>query len=241
MAPFRDRTHAGRVLAGRLLGHDLRSPVVLGLPRGGVPVAAEVATALGVPLEVYVARKIGAPGHEELGIGAIAEGLDEPVLTASSRSLGLRPSDLDALASRVRAEVARRVDRYRAGRPLPELADRDVVVVDDGLATGVTAEAALRALRQRRPRWLVLAAPVCAHDTAARLAGMADDLVCVEEPLDFIAVGEWYEDFHQVADEEVMRLLERHASVLYPRPARPRPSARIGLKLGEAGRMTLVL
>jgi predicted phosphoribosyltransferase len=220
MAPFRDRAHAGRVLAGRLREHDLRSPVVLGLPRGGIPVAAEVATALGVPLEVYVARKIGAPGHEELGIGAIAEGLDEPVLSAESRYLGLRPSDLDALASRVRAEVARRVDRYRPGRPFPDLAGRDVVVVDDGLATGVTAEAALLALRKRRPGWLVLAAPVCAHDTADRLAEMADDLVCVERPLDFIAVGQWYEDFHQVTDEEVMRLLEQHASVAVPPPTR---------------------
>lgn len=213
MAPFRDRAHAGRVLAGRLREHDLRSPVVLGLPRGGIPVAAEVATALGVPLEVFVARKIGTPGHEELGIGAIAEGLDEPVLSRDARHLGLGPSDLEALASEVRAEIARRVDRYRAGRALPELAGRDVVVVDDGLATGVTAEAALLSLRTRRPGWLVLAAPVCARDTGTRLAEMTDDLVCVEQPLDFIAVGEWYDDFRQTSDEEVVRLLEQHASV----------------------------
>jgi putative phosphoribosyl transferase len=213
MAPFRDREHAGRVLAGRLREHDLRSPVVLGLPRGGIPVAAEVATALGVPLEVFVARKIGTPGHEELGIGAIAEGLDEPVLSRDARHMGLGPSDLEALASGVRAEIARRVDRYRGGRALPELAGRDVVVVDDGLATGVTAEAALLSLRTRRPGWLVLAAPVCAHDTATRLAEMTDDMVCVEQPLDFIAVGEWYDDFRQTSDEEVVRLLEQHASV----------------------------
>jgi len=214
MAPFLDRPHAGRVLAGLLRDRRLRSPVVLGLPRGGIPVAAEVATALGAPLEVYVARKIGTPWQEELGIGAIAEDLDEPVLSSEAQYLGLHSGDLDALADRVRAEVARRVDRYRAGRALPDLAGRDVVVVDDGLATGVTAEAALRSLRTRRPGWLVLAAPVCARDTATRLAEVADDLVCVERPADFIAVGEWYEDFRQTSDEEVVRLLEHHASAV---------------------------
>lgn len=211
MAPFLDRPHAGRVLARLLRDRHLRSPVVLGLPRGGIPVAAEVAAALGVPLEVYVARKIGTPWHEELGIGAIAEDLDDPVLSSEAQHLGVRPDDLDALADQVRAEVARRVDRYRGGRALPDLAGRDVVVVDDGLATGVTAEAALLSLRKRRPGRLVLAAPVCARDTATRLAGMADDLVCVEQPAIFMAVGEWYEDFRQTTDEEVVRLLEHQA------------------------------
>lgn len=206
---FRDRAQAGRVLAGRLRGLGLRSPVVLGLPRGGIPVAAEVAAGLGRPFEAYVARKIGAPGHEELGIGAVAEGLDEPVISGTAWALGMSTSDLEALARRERAEVSRRVGVYRAGRTLPEMRGKDVVLVDDGLATGVTAEAALRALRARQPSRLVLAVPVSARDAAARLAAVADDLVCEQEPAGFSAVGQWYEDFSQTTDEEVLTLLER--------------------------------
>jgi len=173
-------------------------------------VAAEVAAGLGVPLEVYVARKVGVPGHEEFGIGAVAEGLGELVISGTARELGLRPAELDALARRAQHEVSRRVGLYRAGRALPEIQGADVVLVDDGLATGVTAEAALRALRDRHPRRLVLAVPVGARETVARLAGVADDVVCVKEPFDFIAVGEWYEDFTQTTDEEVLRLLKQH-------------------------------
>jgi putative phosphoribosyl transferase len=209
MTRFRDRVDAGRRLAGRLGDLGLTSPVVLGLPRGGVPVAAEVAAALGVPFNVYVARKVGAPGHEELGIGAVAEGLDQPVISSTAQELGVRSRDLDLLAERARAELARRVDLYRAGQPLPEIQGKDVVLVDDGLATGVTAEAALWALRQRHPGRLILAIPVCAHETADRLAQVADDLVCVEKPAVFFAVGEWYEDFSQTTDEEVLNLLNQ--------------------------------
>ena len=207
MMRFRDRTDAGRQLAARLVGLQLQAPVVLGLPRGGIPVAAEVARALGAPLEVFVARKIGAPGHEELGIGAVAEGSDEPVVSDTAGRLWLRPPDIDALAQQARAELARRVALYRGDRSLPEFADKDIVLVDDGLATGVTAEAALRSLRRTRPRRLVLAVPVCARETAARLAGLADDVVCAETPAVFYAVGEWYEDFTQTTDEEVLDLL----------------------------------
>jgi predicted phosphoribosyltransferase len=208
MTRFPDRAGAGRVLARRLGDLGLRSPVALGLPRGGVPVAAEVAAGLGAPLDVFVARKVGAPGQQELGIGAVAEGLGPPVI--SGEALGLRPADLDALVRRAREEVSRRVDLYRAGRDLPQIQGADVVLVDDGLATGLTAEAALRALRERRPRRLVLAVPVGARQAVGQLAKVADDVVCVREPPCFVAVGEWYKDFSQTTDEEVLRLLKQH-------------------------------
>lgn len=207
MAPFRDRSDGGRQLARRLGSLGLDSPVVLGLPRGGVPVAAEVAAELGAPLEVFVARKIGMPGHEELGIGAVAEGLDEAVVSDAARQTGVSTLDLQALAQRARGEIERQVSLYRGDRPLPRLTARDVVLVDDGLATGVTAEAALRALRTRRPSRLVLAIPACARETAARLAEMADDVVCVEAPTHFFAVGQWYLDFSPTTDDEVLHLL----------------------------------
>jgi putative phosphoribosyl transferase len=178
-----------------------------------VPVAYEVAAALRAPLEVFVARKVGAPGHEELGIGAIAEGSDELVVTETARALGLTSQELAALAERERTELDRRVERYRGGAPLPELEGRNVILVDDGLATGVTAEAALRALRRRKPRQLVLAVPVCAPDTARRLAETGARVVCLAAPAEFYAVGLWYDDFSQTSDAEVLDLLRRaHAT-----------------------------
>ncbi|MGH9138635.1 MAG: phosphoribosyltransferase [Acidimicrobiales bacterium] len=208
---FRNRTEAGRLLAERLQPLDLHDPIVLGLPRGGVPVAAAVAAAISAPLDVFVARKIGAPGHEELGIGAVAEGVSAPVYTDVARQLGLGPDDLERLAAAARRELERRVRQYRGDRALPELAGREVVVVDDGLATGVTAESALGALRQHRPRRLVLAVPVTARDTAARLAHLADDVVWVAAPHDFFAVGAWYDDFTQTSDDEVLEFLAEGA------------------------------
>lgn len=218
MTPFADRRDAGRQLAGRLAEVRLDAPVVLALPRGGVPVAAEVARALGVPLDVFVARKLGAPGRQEFGIGAIAEGTEgggrgaggsdaELVLTDAVDHLRLSADDLDRLVRAERAELARRVARYRAGRPLTRIAGADVVLVDDGLATGVTAEAALRSLRRRGPRRLVLAVPVCAREAAHRLAGLADTVVCVGAPEPFWAVGTWYDDFSQTSDAEVVAIL----------------------------------
>jgi len=210
--PFRNRRDAGRQLAARLSTLDVSEPVVLGLPRGGVPVAAEVAASLNAPVDVFVARKIGAPGHEELGIGAVAEGSPDPVVTDLAARLGLGPADVESLAARARADLGRRVAAYRGERPLPDVRGKDVVLVDDGLATGVTAEAALRSLRRLGPRRLVLAVPVCSRETAARLGAFADDVICAETPALFAAVGEWYEDFSQTTDEEVLDILDRQAA-----------------------------
>jgi putative phosphoribosyl transferase len=206
---FLDRRDAGRKLAKCLRAVSLDRPLVLALPRGGVPVAYEIAVALGAPLDVFMARKIGAPGREELGIAAIAEGLDEPVVTALVAQLGLSDGDLETLAARQRETMARRVERYRGERDLPAIEGRDVVLVDDGLATGVTAEAALRALRQRQPRRLVLAVPVCPGDTADRFRRIADDVICSFSPDVMYGVGMWYEDFTQTTDREVLELLEQ--------------------------------
>lgn len=206
--PFQDRAEAGRLLAERLLEVDLTDPIVLALPRGGVPVGAVVARGLRAPLEVFVARKIGAPGHEEYGIGAVAEGgamvSDRPVLA----QLGITDADLSQLAEVEEQRVDALVQRYRAGRPLPDLTGRDVIVVDDGLATGVTAQVALQALRRMEPSQLVLAVPVGAADTARRLADVADQVVCVHEPVRFHAVGAWYRCFDPVSDAEVLAALQ---------------------------------
>jgi putative phosphoribosyl transferase len=206
---FRDRKEAGGRLADRLSGLELHRPVVLALPRGGVPVAAPVAAALDAPFDVLVARKVGAPGHAEFGIGAIAEGSDEVVISDAAARVGVSPERMEGLAAAEREELARRVRLYRGDAALPDLRDRDVLLVDDGLATGVTAEAALRSLRRQEPRRLILAAPVGAPDTAERMTSFADEVVCLACPPDFAAVGYWYEVFDQTTDEEVLALLGR--------------------------------
>lgn len=206
---FRDRAEAGGRLADRLSELELHRPVVLALPRGGVPVAAVVADALDAPLEVVVARKVGAPGNPEFGIGAIAEGSDDVVISDAAARVGVSPERMDALAAAEREELERRTRLYRGDVALPELEDRDVLLIDDGLATGVTAEAALRSLRRQAPRRLILAVPVAAPDTAERMTDFADEVVCLERPSEFAAVGYWYENFGQTTDEEVLTLLGR--------------------------------
>lgn len=204
---FSDRQDAGTRLGDRLAEQHWVDPLVLGLARGGVPVADVVAQRLGGQLDVLVARKIGAPGHPEFGIGAVtAEG--PPVFDESNlRRLGLTPEDLAEACEAERAEARRRERTYHGDREPVPCADRDVIVVDDGLATGVTATAALRSVREQRPRRLTFAAPVCSVDGAARLREEADNVICVALPELFRAVGQWYRDFAQTTDEQVTELL----------------------------------
>ena len=190
--------------------------LVLGLPRGGVPVAFEMAVALDAPLDVFVVRKLGLPGHEEFGIGAIASGgvrvVDESVL----RAYGVDPRTLEEIAEREQRELERRERRYRDDRPFPAIQDRVVILVDDGLATGSTMRAAVAALRAEGPREIVVAVPVGAPETCSAMARLADDVVCLMTPEPFYAVGLWYENFDQTDDAEVHDLLERAAMRAVP-------------------------
>jgi putative phosphoribosyl transferase len=204
---FHDRRDGGTRLAARVEALGLDRPVVLALPRGGVPVAYEVALRLRAPLDVFVARKLGAPRHPELGIGALAEGGTGVVDDHSLAALHVRTEDLDRIVAVERRELDRRVRRYRGDRPLLPVADQDVVLVDDGLATGVTARAAIEALRRGSPRRLVLAVPVCPRQAAAALSETGTEVVCVLQPDNFQAVGAWYDDFAQTTDDEVLELL----------------------------------
>ena len=205
---FDDRYDAGRQLAARLVRYAGRpSTIVLGLPRGGIPVAAEVAAALGAPLDALMVRKLGFPGHEELAMGAIASGglrvLNDDVLGDRH----VPPELIDAVELRERKELERREHAYRGDRPFPDLHGRLVIVVGDGLATGATMRAALEAVRERSPAWLVAAAPVAAPQVKALLADVADDVVVVATPEPFDAVGFWYRAFPPTPDDEVRQLL----------------------------------
>jgi predicted phosphoribosyltransferase len=206
---FHDRADAGRVLAaelGRLAGDP--NVLVLGLQRGGVPVAYEVARALGAPLDVLLVRKIGVPGHAELAMGAVASGGVRVLHQAVIDSLAIPPDVVEAAAEREGAELSRREQAYRADRPAIDVAGRTVVVVDDGVATGSTMRAAVAALRAQRAGRIVVAVPVGARETCAELATQADDLVCPMMPASFHAVGQWYDDFTQTTDEEIRTLLK---------------------------------
>lgn len=205
---FQDRTAAGRLLAGDLSQYAERPDViVLGLPRGGVPVAIEVARALRVPLDVFVVRKLGVPGHEELAMGAIATGdtrvLNREVLAAAR----LSERQVEDVTQRERLILAEQEERYRGRREPLELADRTVILVDDGLATGATMRAAIQALRTRKVKRIVVAVPVAPVETCAALVSEAEEIVCPLSPEPFTAVGLWYQDFSPVSDEQVAALL----------------------------------
>jgi putative phosphoribosyl transferase len=214
---FRNRSDAGRQLAAKLNAfanrHDV---VVLALPRGGVPVAFEVARTLNAPLDTFLVRKLGVPGHPELAMGAIATGgvrvLSEDII----EQLGIPRIAVEQVAVRERLELDRRDRLYHGDRRLPLLRDRTVILVDDGLATGATMEAAIVAVKQYQPARVIVAAPVGAIDTCQRLKTLADDVICASTPEPFQAVGLWYERFDQTSDDEVIELLRRSSEKVTP-------------------------
>jgi len=207
---FRDRADAGRAVAARLRTYANRPDVlVLALPRGGVPVGYEIARELGVPMDVFVVRKLGVPGHEELAMGAIASGGVRVVNEDVTRAMGISAETIDRAAEREVQEVRRREQLYRGDRPAPSLEGRTVILVDDGLATGSTMRAAAAAVKRQNPARIVIAVPVAAESTCNELRREADEVICVETPAYFSAVGQWYWDFSQTSDAEVRDLLER--------------------------------
>ena len=209
---FYDRADAGRQLASRLTKYCNRPEVlVLALPRGGVPVGLEVATALEAPLDVFLVRKLGVPFQPELAMGAIASGGTRVLNPLVTDALAIAPEMLESVVAREKAELERRERLYRAGRPTPEVKGKTVILVDDGIATGSTMRAAVLALREQGTKEIVVAVPVAPQSAVAELGSLADELVCVLEPKEFLAIGEWYQDFSQLTDQEVNRLLQQAA------------------------------
>jgi putative phosphoribosyl transferase len=209
---FRDRRDAGRQLAAELGAYADRADVaVWALPRGGVPVGYEVARALHAPLDVFLVRKLGLPGHQELAMGAIASGGVRVVNEEIVRQLQIPPEVIDSVATEEQAELERRERAYRGDRPPPEARDRTIILVDDGLATGSTMRAAVAAIRQMAPRHIVVAVPIGAPETCAEFQSVADEAICARTPEPFYSVGLWYRDFRQTSDEEVRALLDKMA------------------------------
>ncbi|GAA6616110.1 phosphoribosyltransferase [Scytonema sp. NUACC26] len=210
---FKDRTQAGQLLAKELAAYaDRPDIVVLGLPRGGVPVAFEIAKTLNAPLDIFVVRKLGVPDQRELAMGAIASGgvrvLNEDIV----RSLHITEAEIDQVATKEQHELERREHLYRGDRPFPKLQDRTVILVDDGLATGATMRAAFTALQKYNPAKTVVAVPVSAVETRDEFAAKVDEIICGLTPSPFYSVGLWYDDFPQTTDEEVRLLLDRAAN-----------------------------
>jgi len=209
--PFRNRTEAGQQLAAALIGYKDQQPAILALPRGGVPVAAEVAAALKAPLDLILVRKIGVPFQPELAMGAVVDG-ETPITVRNEDVIQLSRIDeaeFKAVCDRELAEIERRRQRYLGNRERTEVAGHTAIVIDDGIATGATTRAALRATRMRNPKKLVLAVPVAPTDTIAELRSEADDVVCLEDHEFFGAIGLYYADFRQVSDQEVIEMLGR--------------------------------
>jgi putative phosphoribosyl transferase len=217
---FVDRIDAGRRLAERLADYARFEPVVIGMARGGVPVAAQVAERLGAPLDVLVVRKIGVPWHPELGVGAIAEGGAIVSNEALIADLGIRPGELEPVIERERRVLEDRVRRYRGQRPPAPVEGRVAIVIDDGLATGYTARAAVEAVRRRGASRVVLAVPVAPRHTIEALRSVADEVVAVDPRDDLYAIGEFYADFSQTSDEEIVALLGERPAASAPQPAR---------------------
>jgi putative phosphoribosyl transferase len=208
---FLDRTEAGRVLAHRLAAYaNYPDAVVIALPRGGVPVAFEIAEELNLPLDILVVRKLGLPGHEEFAMGAIASGGARFLNQDLIRQLSLSDEIIGHIVAREQRELERRERTYRGQRPALDVRGHTVIIVDDGLATGSSMRAAIAALREKRPTKLIVAVPVGAGMTCSELEELADEVICLEKPENFSAVGLWYRDFSQVTDEEVNNLLERN-------------------------------
>ena len=209
MLRFHDRKDAGQQLAAQLLGYTAQHPIILALPRGGVPVGYEVAKALRAPLDVWVVRKLGLPWQPEVGFGAVAEGglvhLNRDIL----ENVKLSEDEVEAAIEEQRREVEGRVRRFRRGLPPPQLAGRTVIVVDDGIATGGTVRVALRAIGDQQPKQTILAIPVAPAATVRALEPEVARVVCIRAPHDLHAIGQWYDDFSQVPDDEVIRLLDR--------------------------------
>ena len=209
---FSDRAEAGRILASRLANYRERADVlILGLPRGGIPVAFEVGSALGVPVDVFVVRKLGVPGQEELAMGAIATGDVQVLNYAVVNGLRIGAATIEAIAQKEREELQRRERLYRGERSPRSIQGKTVILVDDGIATGSTMRAAIAALRQTGPERIIVAAPVAAADTCRELAAEADEVICVETPATFYAISQFYRKFDQTSDEEVRDLLSRAA------------------------------
>jgi putative phosphoribosyl transferase len=209
---FRDRHEGGRLLAAKLAHYAGRPDVVvLALPRGGVPVGYEVAQALGAPLDVFVVRKLGLPGEEELAMGAVASPGVRVLNEQMVRALGIADGVIDAVMTRERAELARRERAYRGDRPPLDVGGRTVILVDDGLATGATMQAAIEALRQQHPSRIVVAVPTASPEACEALKTQVDEVVCAVTPEPFYAVGLWYDDFSETTDDEVGALLVRNA------------------------------
>ncbi len=208
---FHDRKDAGQKLAGALLKYKSRHPVILALPRGGVPVAAEVAESLDAPLDLILVRKIGVPTQPELAMGAVVDGA-EPIVVRNEDIIeltGVSQQEFDDICKEERAEIERRRQRYLGGRDRTEIKGQVVIVIDDGIATGATMRAALMAMRKRAPQELVLAVPVAPLDTVERLHSEVDAIVCLDTPTDLGAIGYFYRDFRQVSDDEVIATLKR--------------------------------
>lgn len=209
---FHDRTQAGRVLAERLASYKGRDDVVvLALPRGGLPVALEVCRALRAPLDVFVVRKLGVPGHEELAMGAVASGGVRIINQHVVGELGIREADIDRVAKSEQREVQRRESRYRGDRDLAQLAGKTVILVDDGIATGSTMRAAIDAVTSEQPNRVVVAVPTAAASTCDEIGKKVDDVVCAMTPEPYYAVGAWYVEFPQLTDDDVRRILDEAA------------------------------